>query len=142
MGDSRVLQNSKLEPAYGTDLLRIWVASVDSSRDVLIGPGILAQTFDGFRKIRNTARFLLGNLGQEKKEEMNVQDLGLVSWSFGTYLSNCLCTDVGSFLLPLRSNVTFSMNSTLWIRQLVKLSLLTNSIEVRSHSRCFDDGSS
>ncbi|GAA5822946.1 hypothetical protein JCM5353_007907 [Sporobolomyces roseus] len=71
-------KNSKLEPAYGTDLLRIWVASVDSSRDVLIGPGILAQTFDGFRKIRNTARFLLGNLGQEKKEEMNVQDLGLV----------------------------------------------------------------
>ncbi|GAA6059397.1 hypothetical protein JCM10212_003629 [Sporobolomyces blumeae] len=71
-------KNKKLEPAYGTDLLRIWVASVDSSRDVLIGPGILAQTFDGFRKIRNTARFMLGNLGQEKREDFAVHDLGLV----------------------------------------------------------------
>ncbi|GAA5882562.1 hypothetical protein JCM16303_002043 [Sporobolomyces ruberrimus] len=72
-------RNSKLEPAYGTDLLRIWVASVDSSRDVLIGPGILAQTFDGFRKIRNTARFLLGNLRTESSQEgFNVQDLGLI----------------------------------------------------------------
>lgn len=93
------LQNSKLEPAYGTDLLRIWVASVDSSRDVLIGPGILAQTFDGFRKIRNTARFLLGNLGQEKREEMDVQDLGLVSWNFGPSLAISECTDVGPFRL-------------------------------------------
>ncbi|GAA5903873.1 isoleucine--tRNA ligase ISM1 [Sporobolomyces salmoneus] len=71
-------KNSKLEPAYGTDLLRIWVASVDSTRDVLIGPGILAQTFDGFRKIRNTARFLLGNIGQEKVEDFDSCDLGLI----------------------------------------------------------------
>ncbi|GAA6011588.1 hypothetical protein JCM11491_004697 [Sporobolomyces phaffii] len=71
-------KNPKLEPAYGTDLLRIWVASVDSSRDVLIGPGILAQTFDGFRKIRNTARFLLGNIGQEQREALDVQSLGLI----------------------------------------------------------------
>ncbi|GAA5947425.1 hypothetical protein JCM3765_001673 [Sporobolomyces pararoseus] len=73
----------KLEPAYGTDLLRIWVASVDSSRDVLIGPGILAQTFEGFRKIRNTARFLLGNLpssssSSEQREKFDVKDLGLI----------------------------------------------------------------
>ncbi|GAA5983162.1 hypothetical protein JCM5350_007903 [Sporobolomyces pararoseus] len=79
-------KNLKLEPAYGTDLLRIWVASVDSSRDVLIGPGILAQTFDGFRKIRNTARFLLGNLSSttttstslEREEELDVKSLGLI----------------------------------------------------------------
>ncbi|GAA5896774.1 hypothetical protein JCM5296_002998 [Sporobolomyces johnsonii] len=71
-------KNAKKEPAYGTDLLRIWVASVDSTRDVLIGPGILAQAFEGFRKIRNTARFLLGNLGGEPKEEFELEDLGLV----------------------------------------------------------------
>ncbi|GAA5931611.1 isoleucine--tRNA ligase ISM1 [Sporobolomyces koalae] len=71
-------KNLKVEPAYGTDLLRIWVASVDSSRDVLIGPGILAQTFEGFRKIRNTARFLLGNIGQEPREEFDIEDLGLI----------------------------------------------------------------
>lgn len=71
-------QDKKLTPAYGTDLLRIWVASVDSSRDVLIGPGILAQTFEGLRKIRNTARFLLGNITGETREEFDVAELGVV----------------------------------------------------------------
>lgn len=71
-------QDKKREPAYGTDLLRVWVASVDSSRDVLIGPGILAQTFEGLRKIRNTARFLLGNLGDQPREKFAAEDLGLV----------------------------------------------------------------
>ncbi|GAA5999326.1 isoleucine--tRNA ligase ISM1 [Rhodotorula paludigena] len=71
-------KDKKREPAYGTDLLRVWVASVDSTRDVLIGPGILAQTFEGLRKIRNTARFLLGNLGEEPREEFEVEQLGLI----------------------------------------------------------------
>ncbi|GAA5908415.1 hypothetical protein JCM6882_007930 [Rhodosporidiobolus microsporus] len=71
-------KDKKLLPAYGTDLLRVWVASVDSSRDVLIGPGILAQTFEGLRKIRNTARFLLGNVTGEVREEFEVAELGLV----------------------------------------------------------------
>ncbi|GAA5926472.1 hypothetical protein JCM10213_002362 [Rhodosporidiobolus nylandii] len=71
-------KDKKLQPAYGTDLLRIWVASVDSSRDVLIGPGILAQTFEGLRKIRNTARFLLGNVTGEPVEEVAVEELGLI----------------------------------------------------------------
>ncbi|GAA6026796.1 hypothetical protein JCM8097_005868 [Rhodosporidiobolus ruineniae] len=71
-------KDKKLLPAYGTDLLRVWVASVDSSRDVLIGPGILAQTFEGLRKIRNTARFLLGNVTGEVREEVEVEELGLV----------------------------------------------------------------
>ncbi|GAA5970004.1 hypothetical protein JCM11641_000230 [Rhodosporidiobolus odoratus] len=81
LSPSVVIQGGKdkrLLPAYGTDLLRIWVASVDSSRDVLIGPGILAQTFEGLRKIRNTARFLLGNITGEPFEEMKVEELGLV----------------------------------------------------------------
>ncbi|GAA5989113.1 hypothetical protein JCM10908_001163 [Rhodotorula pacifica] len=71
-------KDQKLEPAYGTDLLRIWVASVDSSRDVLIGPGILSQTFEGLRKVRNTARFMLGNIAGQPKEDFKVEELGLV----------------------------------------------------------------
>lgn len=71
-------QDPKLEPAYGTDLLRIWVASVDSSRDVLIGPGILSQTFEGLRKIRNTARFMLGNIAGQPREDFRPEELGLV----------------------------------------------------------------
>lgn len=55
-------KNKKTEPAYGADVLRLWVSSVDYSSDVPIGKNILKQLGDVYRKIRNTARFLLGNL--------------------------------------------------------------------------------
>jgi len=54
--------NQKQEPPYGADVLRLWVSSVDYSSDVLVGKTILKQLSDIYRKIRNTARFLLGNL--------------------------------------------------------------------------------
>ncbi|KAG7360565.1 isoleucyl-tRNA synthetase [Nitzschia inconspicua] len=54
--------NKKQEPAYGADVLRLWVASVDYSGDVNIGPNIIKQTFESYRKLRNTARYLIGNL--------------------------------------------------------------------------------
>ncbi|NJK55417.1 MAG: isoleucine--tRNA ligase [Pleurocapsa sp. SU_5_0] len=54
--------NKKQEPAYGADVLRLWVASVDYSSDVRVGKNIIKQTSDMYRKVRNTARFLLGNL--------------------------------------------------------------------------------
>ncbi|MBW4487621.1 MAG: isoleucine--tRNA ligase [Trichocoleus desertorum ATA4-8-CV12] len=55
-------KNQKEEPPYGSDVLRLWVSSVDYSSDVLIGKSILKQMSDVYRKIRNTARFLIGNL--------------------------------------------------------------------------------
>ncbi len=55
-------KNQKAEPAYGADILRLWASSVDYSADVPIGQGILKQLADAYRKIRNTVRFLLGNL--------------------------------------------------------------------------------
>jgi len=55
-------KNQKEEPAYGADVLRLWVSSVDYSSDVPIGKNILKQLADVRAKIRNTARFLLGNL--------------------------------------------------------------------------------
>ncbi len=55
-------KNQKLEPPYGADVLRLWVSSVDYSSDVPIGQTILKQLSDVYRKIRNTARFLLGNI--------------------------------------------------------------------------------
>ncbi|MEB3261310.1 MAG: isoleucine--tRNA ligase [Cyanobacteriota bacterium] len=54
--------NEKKEPAYGADVLRLWVSSVDYSADVPLGPGIVKQLADVYRKVRNTARYLLGNL--------------------------------------------------------------------------------
>jgi isoleucyl-tRNA synthetase len=55
-------RNEKQEPAYGADVLRLWVSSVDYSADVPLGPGIVKQLADVYRKVRNTARYLLGNL--------------------------------------------------------------------------------
>ena len=54
--------NQKQDPPYGADVLRLWVSSVDYSSDVPLGKNILKQLADVYRKIRNTARFLLGNL--------------------------------------------------------------------------------
>ncbi len=55
-------KNPQKDPAYGADVVRLWVSSVDYSNDVLIGSTVLKQLSDASRKIRNTARFLLGNI--------------------------------------------------------------------------------
>ncbi|KAI7906731.1 tRNA synthetases class I-domain-containing protein [Cokeromyces recurvatus] len=60
--------DKKKNPAYGSDVLRYWVANCEYTRDVSIGPSIIAQISDNLRKIRTTARFLLGNLYDFKEE--------------------------------------------------------------------------
>lgn len=47
---------------YGADILRLWVASADYHADIRISPEILKQISDNYRKLRNTARYCLGNL--------------------------------------------------------------------------------
>jgi isoleucyl-tRNA synthetase len=47
---------------YGADVLRLWVASVNYTDDIPIGKSMLAQLAEIYRKLRNTARYLLGNL--------------------------------------------------------------------------------
>jgi len=55
-------KNQKIEPAFGADVLRLWVSSVDYSGDVRVGVNIMKQVSDAYRKIRNTLRYLIGNL--------------------------------------------------------------------------------
>ena len=47
---------------YGADILRLWAASVDYRNDIKIGNTIVGQLVEIFKKTRNTARFLIGNL--------------------------------------------------------------------------------
>ena len=47
---------------FGADILRLWVASVDYQADIRISKDLIKQISDSYRKIRNTYRFLLGNL--------------------------------------------------------------------------------
>ena len=53
---------------YGAEILRLWVALSDYSEDVRISEKILAGAIDTYRKIRNTMRYLLGNLSDFKPE--------------------------------------------------------------------------
>ncbi|KAF8500223.1 tRNA synthetases class I-domain-containing protein [Russula emetica] len=70
------------QPAYGADTLRLWAATVEYWHDMAIGPKILEQTSESLRKIRNSARFILGNIGdpatRAKSGLVPNDELGLV----------------------------------------------------------------
>ncbi len=57
---------------YGADVLRLWVASSDYHADIRISPDILKQLSEAYRKIRNTARYILGNLADFNPDENTV----------------------------------------------------------------------
>ncbi|MFD2760523.1 isoleucine--tRNA ligase [Lentibacillus juripiscarius] len=57
-----VMDPLKIQKQLGSDILRLWVSSVDYQADVRISQEILKQVSEGYRKIRNTVRFMLGNL--------------------------------------------------------------------------------
>jgi isoleucyl-tRNA synthetase len=54
---------------YGADILRLWVATVDYTADHRIGPEILKGVADGYRRLRNTLRFLLGSLSNDAEAD-------------------------------------------------------------------------
>lgn len=57
-----VIIPEKVMNQLGADILRLWVSSVDYQADVRVSDAILKQVAEVYRKIRNTFRFLLGNL--------------------------------------------------------------------------------
>jgi isoleucyl-tRNA synthetase len=66
----------KVVQEYGADILRLWVAQVDFTVDQRIGPEILKGVADSYRRLRNTMRFLLGNLaGFSDAEKVAPQDM-------------------------------------------------------------------
>lgn len=69
---------------FGADILRIWVASSDYHADIRISNDILKQLSDAYRKIRNTARFILSNLGDfnPDTDSVSVEKLdGIDKWA-------------------------------------------------------------
>ncbi|WP_323717178.1 isoleucine--tRNA ligase [Paracoccus aminovorans] len=61
---------------YGADILRLWVAQTDYTADQRIGPEILKGTADSYRRLRNTLRFVLGNLdGFTEAERIDAADM-------------------------------------------------------------------
>ncbi len=57
-----VISPEEILKNYGADILRSWVASSDYSEDLRIDKNILVQHAESYRKIRNTFRFILGNI--------------------------------------------------------------------------------
>ncbi|PPR10130.1 MAG: Isoleucine--tRNA ligase [Alphaproteobacteria bacterium MarineAlpha11_Bin1] len=61
---------------YGADILRIWVVASDYSEDLKIGPEIIKYQADAYRRLRNTLRYILGNLnGFEESERIDFSDM-------------------------------------------------------------------
>ena len=57
-----VIAPQEIIDRYGAEILRIWVAAVDYQEDVRLSDEILTRLVDAYRRIRNTCRFILGNL--------------------------------------------------------------------------------
>ncbi|MGN0692349.1 MAG: isoleucine--tRNA ligase, partial [Oscillospiraceae bacterium] len=57
------IEPSEITDTNGADILRLWTASSDYHADIRISKEILKQLSDTYKKIRNTARYILGNLG-------------------------------------------------------------------------------
>ena len=101
-------QDKKKEPAYGADILRLWAGSVECWGDMSIGPTILSQTAESYRKIRNSARFCLGNIdgaeGRPAIEDVPLEKLDLVGASKVEFLQGS--DDVSRLLNMLCTNYT------------------------------------
>ena len=65
---------------YGADILRAWVASSDYAEDIRIDDTVLAHHAESYRKIRNTFRFILGNL-KDKFEQQDLKQVNIKNFS-------------------------------------------------------------
>ena len=74
-----VISPEEILKNYGADILRVWVAASDYAEDVRIDKSILTQHAESYRKIRNTFRYLLGNLKdnfvEQNFDNINVKEL-------------------------------------------------------------------
>jgi isoleucyl-tRNA synthetase len=67
-----VVDPAKVMKQYGADILRLWVASSDYQADFRVSDEILKQIAEVYRKLRNTFRFLLGNLADFDPQQHQV----------------------------------------------------------------------
>jgi isoleucyl-tRNA synthetase len=116
---------------FGADILRLWVASVDYSDDQRIGKEIISSTVESYRKLRNTMRWLLGNLAHYKPSEaIALKDMpelerlilnrlheldGAVREAYGEYdykrvvalLSNFMNVELSAFYFDIRKDALY-----------------------------------
>ncbi len=74
-----IISPEEILKKYGADILRAWVAASDYSEDLRLDYSILEQHAESYRKIRNTFRFLLGNL-RDKKINFKLDSKEIEKW--------------------------------------------------------------
>jgi isoleucyl-tRNA synthetase len=142
---------------YGADILRIWVASSNYAEDLRIDHSILDQHADSYRKIRNTFRYLLGNLN-DNFEKIDLEKIDLnklpeleqfmlhkiysLDTNFKTYFKNYdfhnlykellnFCTvDLSAFYFDIRKDTLYcdAKNSDKRQSTIILLNLILNSL--------------
>lgn len=70
-------KDRKKEPAYGTDILRLWASSVEYTRDVNLGTTALTHASENMRRIRNLVKYLLGNISRSGSKTLRPEDAQL-----------------------------------------------------------------
>ncbi|MGH9339752.1 MAG: isoleucine--tRNA ligase [Acidobacteriota bacterium] len=65
----------------GAEILRLWVASIDYTEDVRLGEEILKRLREAYRKLRNTSRFMLGNLYDFSADRSSTEFAALDRWA-------------------------------------------------------------
>ncbi|KAK0543495.1 isoleucine-tRNA ligase [Tilletia horrida] len=80
-------------PAYGTDVLRFWVAKSDYSGDVPVGPTVVKKAAEAVRKVRNVARFMLANLPAQGALSSSWSDMDRSSSGFTLEVANMSMAD-------------------------------------------------
>lgn len=73
-----VIAPEEIIKKYGAEILRLWVAATDYRDDIRLGQETLQRLSDAYRRIRNTARYLLGNLNGFDPEGDRVEDKDLL----------------------------------------------------------------
>jgi isoleucyl-tRNA synthetase len=90
-----VVAPQKVMEQYGADILRLWVAATDYSGELNISDEILKRVADSYRKIRNTAKFLLANIADfDAKKDLLKVDEWLEIDRYALYLTQKLQTEV------------------------------------------------
>ena len=71
-----IVEPQKVADQYGIETLRLWVVASDYSEDLKIGPEIIKRQIDSYRRLRNTLRWLLGNLASfDVTQRVDVADM-------------------------------------------------------------------
>ena len=142
---------------YGADILRIWVAASNYEEDLRIDHSILDQHADSYRKIRNTFRYLLGNLNDNfekidlenidlnklpELEQFMLHKIYLLNENFKNYFKNYdfhnlykellnFCTvDLSAFYFDIRKDTLYcdSKNSKKRQSTIILLNVILNSL--------------